>query len=145
VAGALEVLPRPIDHDVDAAEILQAADVDRRGRIIGPLLHVDARHAIKQIRRSGGHELIDLLLANGADAGQRLGRRHGVSDRRRFRCRRRRLNRALRRRRLARLSSIGRRAANGADPRWRFLRSLHRLRRYDRQRIQLHDLFRNRR
>ena len=37
VAGALEVLPGAVDQHVDAAEILQAANVDRRGRVIGAL------------------------------------------------------------------------------------------------------------
>ena len=42
VAGALIVLPRAVDHDRDAAEILQAADIDRGGRIVAAILE---RHA----------------------------------------------------------------------------------------------------
>ena len=37
VAGALEILPRAVDHDRDAAEVLQAADVDRGLRLVAAL------------------------------------------------------------------------------------------------------------
>ena len=133
VAAALEILPRAVDDDVDAAKILKAANIDRGARIVGPLLHVDARHAIDQIRRSRRHDLVDLVLANRADAGESLGRRHRIGDRRRAD------RRVCGWRRLCCRRARGRRA-NGAHTGGRHPRSLHRLGRHDRDRVELHVL-----
>ncbi len=72
VAGALEILPRAVDHHRDAAEVLHAADVDRHAGIVGALLEVHARHAEEGSSRPRRHELIELLAAHRAHAGQRL-------------------------------------------------------------------------
>jgi hypothetical protein len=42
VAAALKVLAHPINHDVDATEVLQAADIDRDPGVAGRLLNGDA-------------------------------------------------------------------------------------------------------
>ncbi len=47
VAGALIVLPGAVDDDRNATEILHAADVDRRGRIVAAILHPDARDIVE--------------------------------------------------------------------------------------------------
>jgi hypothetical protein len=72
VAGALEVLPRTIDNHGDAAEVLQAADVDRHARLVGALLRVHPRHAEEHIFEARRHVLGELFAAHGAHAGQRL-------------------------------------------------------------------------
>ena len=133
VAAALEILPRAVDDDVDAAEILEAADIDRGARIVGPLLHVDTRHAVDQIRRFGRHELVDLILANRTHAGEGLGRRHRITDRRRS-------DRDIRGWRRLRCRRARGRRANGAHAGGRHPRSLHRFGRHDGDRVQLHVL-----
>ncbi len=72
VAGALKVLPRAVDDDRDAAEVLQAADVDCHAWIVGALLEVHRRHAEERIFHARRHQLIELLAADGAHAGKRL-------------------------------------------------------------------------
>ena len=72
VTGALEVLTCAVDHHVDAAEILQAADIDRRRRFVGPLLERNARYAEEDVGRAARHDLFDLFLANSADRGERI-------------------------------------------------------------------------
>ncbi len=72
MAGALEILPRPVDQHRDAAEILQAANVDRDTRIVGALLKVDARHTKEQVLGAAGLQLVDLIAAHRTDAGKRL-------------------------------------------------------------------------
>ena len=133
VAAALEILPRAVDDDVDAAEVLKAADIDRGARIVGPLLHVDTRHAVDQIRRFGRHELVDLILANRTHAGEGLGRRHRIIDRRRA-------DRDIRGWRRLRCRRARGRRANGAHAGRRHPRSLHRFGRHDGDRVQLHVL-----
>ena len=61
MAGALEILPRAVDDDRDAAEVLQAADVDRHAGIVGALLEVDARHAEEGVLQARRQDLIELL------------------------------------------------------------------------------------
>ena len=55
VAGALEILPRAVDDDRDAAEVLHAADVDRHAGIVGALLEVHGRHAEEGILHARRH------------------------------------------------------------------------------------------
>src|SRR5690606_31139369 len=45
VPGLLKVLTRAVDHHRDASEILQAADIDGRGRVVPTLGERDAGHA----------------------------------------------------------------------------------------------------
>ena len=78
MAGALEVLPRAVDHDRDAAEVLQAADVDRGLRRVGALAEPDARQAEEQVRGALRLELVDLLLAHRAHHRERID---GLLDR----------------------------------------------------------------
>jgi hypothetical protein len=72
VAGALEVLPRPVDQHCDPTEILQAADVDRDARIVGALLEIGPWYTKEQVLGAAGQQLIDLIAAHRADAGKRL-------------------------------------------------------------------------
>ena len=81
VAGALEVLPRAVDDHRDAAEILQAADVDAGAGALGVGLQGDARHAEEDVERRRRHAPVELLLVDMADRGQRLDRRlAGAAD-----------------------------------------------------------------
>ncbi len=83
VASALIVLPRAVDHDGDAAEILQATDVDDGRRVIAALLKRDARDVIENVRHPVRLQALDLLQGDGADRRQRIDRalvglgRHG--------------------------------------------------------------------
>jgi hypothetical protein len=49
VAGALIVLPRAVDDNRDAAEILQAADIDDCRGIVAALLERDAGHVVENV------------------------------------------------------------------------------------------------
>ncbi len=78
VAGALEVLPRTVDHHRDAAEVLQAADVDRGLRRVGALAEPDARQAVEHVGHALRLDLVELLLAHRAHHRERLD---GLLDR----------------------------------------------------------------
>ena len=74
VAGALVVLPRAVDDDRDAAEILQAADVDDGRGIVAALLERDAGHVVEDIGQPVRLQALDLLQRHHADGSQRVDR-----------------------------------------------------------------------
>lgn len=67
VPRALVVLPRTIDNDDDAAEVLQAADVDRGRRLVATVLNPHARHIIEKITNGAGLARLDLPRGHDAD------------------------------------------------------------------------------
>ncbi len=74
VAGALVVLPRAVDDDGNAAEILQAANVDHGRRIVAALLERDAGHVVENIRQPVRLQPLDLFERDDADRRQRVDR-----------------------------------------------------------------------
>ena len=72
MTGALEILPRAVDDDRDASEVLQAADVDRHAGIVGALLEVHGRNAKQGVFQPRRQQLIELLGAHRAHARKRL-------------------------------------------------------------------------
>ena len=74
VSGALIVLPRAIDDDGDAAEILQAANVDDGRGIVTALLKRYAGHVVENIRQPVRLQALDLLQRHRADRRQRVDR-----------------------------------------------------------------------
>ena len=74
VAGALIVLPRAVDDDGDAAEILQAADVDDGRGIVAALLNRYAGDVVEDIGQPVRLQPLDLLERHHADGSQRVDR-----------------------------------------------------------------------
>jgi hypothetical protein len=74
VAGALVVLPRPVDNDRDTAEILQAADVDDGRGIVTALLERNAWHVVEDIGQPVRLQALDLLQRHHRDGSQRIDR-----------------------------------------------------------------------
>ena len=74
VAGALIVLPRTIDDHSNAAEILQAADVDDGRWIVAALLERNAWHVVEDIRQPVRLQALDLLQRHHADGRQCVDR-----------------------------------------------------------------------
>ena len=72
VSGALVVLPRAVDDHRDAAEILQAADVDDGRGIVAALLKRDARHVVEDIGQPVRLQALDLLERHHGDGSQRV-------------------------------------------------------------------------
>ena len=72
VSGALVVLSRAVDDDRDAAEILQAADVDDGRGIVAALLKRYARHVVEDIRQPVRLQPLDLLERHHGDGSQRV-------------------------------------------------------------------------
>ena len=74
MAGALIVLPRTIDHHGDAAEILQAADIDRGRRLVAAVLHPHTGNVVEEAAECAGLTTLDLLERHHADGSQRVDR-----------------------------------------------------------------------
>jgi hypothetical protein len=74
MAGDLEILAGAVDDDGDAAEILEAAEIDARARIVGIRHRPHAGDAGEHVGEAAGQDLIDLCGGDDADAGQRLAR-----------------------------------------------------------------------
>ena len=74
VARALVVLPGAVDDHGDAAEILQAANIDGGRGIVAAVLHPHAGHIVKQVAEAIGLLPLDLLLRHHADRSQRIDR-----------------------------------------------------------------------
>ena len=84
MAGALEILPRAVDHHGDAAEILKAAELIAVSGESARSRNHTLGQAKEQIRGPLRLDLIDLLLPHRTDhrerldgALDRLGREHG--------------------------------------------------------------------
>ncbi len=74
VSGTLIILPRTIDNDGDAAEILQTADVDDGRGIVAALLKRHAGYAVEDIRQPVRLQPLDLLHRYRAHRRQRIDR-----------------------------------------------------------------------
>ena len=74
VAGALVVLPRAVDDDRDAAEILQAADVDDGRGIVAALLNRHARYLVEDAGQPVRLQALDLFERHHANGSQRIDR-----------------------------------------------------------------------
>src|SRR6185295_1438288 len=74
VPAALVVLPRTVDHDRDAAEILQAADVDDGRGIVAALLDRHAGYLVEDAGQPVRLQALDLLQRHHADGSQRVDR-----------------------------------------------------------------------
>lgn len=57
---ALIVLPRSVDDDGDATEILKAADVDRSRWLIATVLNPDTGHIVDEVADRTGLAAFDL-------------------------------------------------------------------------------------
>ena len=71
---ALIVLPRAVDHDGHAAEILQAANVHGGGRIVAAILQRYAGDRAQHVADAVGLQALDLLQRDDADRRQRIDR-----------------------------------------------------------------------
>ncbi|MHC2316773.1 hypothetical protein ACVIHC_003819 [Bradyrhizobium diazoefficiens] len=74
VAGALIVLPRAVDHDRDAAEILQAANVDNGRGIVAALLERNTGNRMEDVRQPVRLKTLDLVERDRADGRERVDR-----------------------------------------------------------------------
>jgi hypothetical protein len=86
VTRDLEILARAVDQDVDAAEILQAADVDGLGRVVAALLRGHARDVAQDLRQTRWLEPVDLRARDDTRPRQRVDGGHrglGRGDRER--------------------------------------------------------------
>ena len=72
VARLLKILSRAVDHDVDAALLLQTPNIDRHARVLPVGGGVHARHVLEQIAGISWRALLDLLAGDHADRARRL-------------------------------------------------------------------------
>ncbi len=64
---ALIILACTIDHNSDTAEVLQAADIDRRRWIIATVLHPDTGNVVEELAQTVWLLQLDLFLRHDAD------------------------------------------------------------------------------
>ena len=74
VAGALEVLAGAVDDHRDAAEILQAANIDRRTRVVAAVGERHAGDVLEHLGRPSRHDGVEVALGHHADRRQRVDR-----------------------------------------------------------------------
>ena len=72
MTGALIVLPRTVDDDGDTTEVLQAADVDRGGRVVAAVLKRHAGHVIENIGQAIRLQSLYLLQRHDAHRRERI-------------------------------------------------------------------------
>ena len=70
--GALIVLACAVDHHRDAAEILQAADIDRGRRLVAAVLHPDTGYVVEETAERARLTTLDLLQRHHGDGSQRV-------------------------------------------------------------------------